>query len=82
MTMIDFVENRKLNSKEDIALAVMEALGTNDVKVGSTVTVINDPSYPFEGQKGTVKSMKGGFSLVEFKNGTKVNLQTSLLIPV
>jgi len=71
--------------KDSIAEAANMILGDNNVKVGSSVAVINDPTYPFEGARGKVKgeSAKGaGFMDVEFENGTVVPLQTSLLIPV
>lgn len=56
---------------------------SEDVNAGDTVAVIDDPTYPFPGQKGRVvgPSAKGsGFVDVEMANGTKVPLQSSLLI--
>lgn len=61
--------------------AVVESLGLT-VKVGNKVAVLNDPTYPFDGQRGVVKAINGGYAEVEFGNGTKVNLIASLLIPV
>lgn len=75
------LEKVDLSKPATVTTAVNEALGGH-VKKGMTVAVINDPAYPFEGAKGKVKAISGGFAEVEFESGAKANLVTSLLIPV
>lgn len=56
-----------------------------DVKQGQTVAVVDDPISGFTGAKGKVSSISDanpGFADVELENGTKVKMQTSLLVPV
>lgn len=66
-------------------ITVEEAVGhllESGVKVGDTVAVVADPTYPFDGIKGVVRSINGGSAEVEFPNGTKAQLQSSLLVTV
>lgn len=58
------------------------ALGLNNVTSGSEVTVVSDPSYPYEGIKGRVNSIKDGYAKVTFPNGNQVDLAVNQLIPV
>lgn len=53
------------------------------VEAGQTVGIIDDPTYPYPGQKVRVigPSSKGsGWVDVETANGTKVPVQSSLLL--
>jgi hypothetical protein len=62
--------------------AVGELLKDSGIKVGATVAVIADPTYPFDGQKGVIRKLGEGYADVEFPNGATVHLQSSLLVPV
>jgi hypothetical protein len=60
-------------------------LGGNGVTAGSTVAIIDDPTFSSAGLKGKVKgpSAKGsGFMDVEMPDGSVLQLQTSLLLPL
>ena len=62
---------------------VENILGQNNVSTGNKVTVVSDPSYPYEGIVGTVRGTpKDGYAEVEFPSGQKVNLAVNQLIPV
>lgn len=71
------------SGKTTVEEAVNSLLGES-VTAGQSVAVIGDPTYPFDGVKGKVKSLsgEGGYAEVEFPNGTIAKLQSSLLIPV
>lgn len=64
--------------------AVNQLLGEDiEFAAGSSVSAIDDPSYPYQGAVGKVKgpSAKGsGFVDVTFEDGTTVPLQSSLLL--
>jgi orotate phosphoribosyltransferase len=63
---------------------VNQILG-EDITAGKTVAVIDDVISGYTGAKGKVKSISdanSGFAEVELENGTKVQMQTSLLVPV
>lgn len=82
MTSIEkLIESVDPKDSDSIKRAVNESLGLT-VKVGSKVAVLDDPTYPFDGQRGVVKAINNGFAQVEFGNGAKVNLIASQLIPV
>ena len=69
----------KLSVDEAVNKLVTDA----GIKVGSPVAVLEDPTYPFDGQKGIVRKVRDdGYAIVEFANGTEVALQISLLIAV
>jgi hypothetical protein len=58
---------------------------SEDISTGQTVAVVDDPISGYSGAKGKVRSISDsnpGFAEVELENGTKVQMQTSLLIPV
>jgi hypothetical protein len=77
------IEKIDLNNQASIDQVLAEAVNDNNVKVGGTVAVIGDPTYPFDGQKGVVKKMEGGFADVKFDNVAQpVSLHINLLIPV
>lgn len=64
--------------------AVNQILG-EDVQVGNTVAVVDDPISGMTGAKGKVRHISdanSGFAKVELENGTEVQMQTSLLVPV
>ena len=64
--------------------AVHQILG-EDISAGQTVAVVDDPISGMTGAKGKVKSISDsnpGFAAIELENGTQVQMQTSLLVPV
>lgn len=64
--------------------AVNQILGEG-IEAGTTVAVVDDPISGFTGAKGKVKSTSeanAGFVSVELENGTTVQMQSSLLVPV
>lgn len=70
--------------KQSIQEAVNQILG-EDVKVGQSVAVIDDPISGYSGAKAKVKKISDsnpGFAECELENGTSVQMQTSLLVPV
>jgi hypothetical protein len=70
----------KGGSPEEIVESV---LGQNNVTSGGKVTVVSDPSYPYEGIVGQVKGAPdGGYVDVEFPSGQTVKLAVNQLIPV
>lgn len=69
----------KLSVDEAVNKLVTDA----GIKVGTTVAVLEDPTYPFDGQKGVVRKIReDGYAIVEFGNGAEVPLQISLLVAV
>lgn len=55
------------------------------VNAGESVGVIDDPTYPYPGQKGRVvgpSDKGGGWVDVEFANGVRVPIQSSLLLKI
>jgi hypothetical protein len=75
------VESMKSTDAAGLASAVQEAIGDNNVTVGSTVAIVSDPTYTLDGQKGKVKSINNGFAQVEI-GGITAPFQINLLIPV
>lgn len=72
------------DKKTYVQEAVHQILG-EDVKSGQSVAVIDDVISGYTGAKGKVKSISDsnpGFAEVELENGTTVQMQTSLLVPV
>lgn len=70
--------------KNYVREAVHQILG-EDISSGQTVAVVDDPISGMTGAKGKVKSISDsnpGFASVELENGTQVQMQTSLLVPV
>jgi hypothetical protein len=64
--------------------AVNQILG-EDIKAGQTVGVVDDVISGYSGAKGKVRKISDsnpGFCEVELENGTTVQMQSSLLIPV
>lgn len=58
---------------------------SEDISTGQTVAVVDDPISGYSGAKGKVRSISDsnpGFAEIELENGTKVQMQTSLLVPV
>jgi hypothetical protein len=66
------------------AQAVKEMLGfVTPVKAGETVAVLDDPTYPYAGQRGKVTGkVINGQVEVQFANGVKAPLQSSILVPL
>lgn len=70
--------------KNFVQEAVNQILG-EDISAGQTVAIIDNPVNGFEGVQGRVKSISSGnagFAEVEMPNGTTIQAQTSLLVPV
>ena len=80
-TIQQLIETMDLGRRATVDAAIAEALGPN-FSVGQEVAVIGDPTYPFEGVKGKIESMTGGFAKVKFANGQVVPLHTNLLVAV
>ena len=71
-------------SKNFIKEAVSQLLG-EDITAGQKVAVIDDTINGFAGLRATVKRISDsnpGFAECETENGTILQLQTSLLVPV
>ncbi len=83
-TLSQIVESVDLAKPETIQAALTESIGDTGVKAGGSVAVLFDPTYPYDGQKGTVVSVddKCGVAKVKFPNGAEVNLQSTLLVPL
>lgn len=66
------------------AARVLLADSVTDLKAGTKVAVIDDPTYPAAGQTGKVrgKAAQEGFVDVELANGAVMAMQADLLIPV
>jgi hypothetical protein len=78
---IDETVVKLLDGKIQIKEAVNSLLTDSGIKVGATVAVLQDPTYPFDGQRGIIRKMhENGFVDVEFPNGATVPLQSSLLV--
>ena len=71
--------------KNYVQRAVSQILG-EDISVGQTVACVEDPIQGMgSGTKGKVKSINSsnsGFATVAMENGTELQLQTSLLVPI
>lgn len=74
--------NQLSDGKISVEEAVGNLLGDAGLKVGAKVAVLDDPTYPYAGQRGVIRKVNEGFADVEFANGTTVNLQISLLVGV
>lgn len=78
------VESMASTKRNFVQEAVNQILG-EDITSGQTVAVVDDPISGYTGAKGKVKSISdanSGFAEVELENGTRVQMQTSLLVPV
>ena len=78
------VESVDLKKPATIEQALCESIGDTGVKSGGSVAVLDDPTYPYAGQRGTVVSVDDshGVAKVKFPNGAEVNLQSTILIPL
>lgn len=77
-------ESVQNGGKDYVREAVHRILG-EDITSGQTVAVIDDPINGLSGSKAKVRSTSTanpGFVECELENGTMVNLQSSLLVPV
>jgi hypothetical protein len=75
--------DRLCEGKISVEEAVNDLVSDAGIKVGTTVAVLGDPTYPFDGQKGVVRKLReDGYAVVEFDNGAEVPLQVSLLVAV
>jgi hypothetical protein len=81
-TQVEETVAKLSEGKISVEEAVGNLLGDSGVKVGASVAVLGDPTYPFNGQKGVVRKMSEGYADVEFPNGAIVPLQCNLLVPV
>jgi len=70
--------------KNYVRSAVHLILG-EDITSGQTVAVVDDPISGMTGARAKVKKISDsnpGFAECELENGTTVQMQTSLLVPV
>ena len=77
-------ESVTAGGKDYVQRAVHQILG-EDISPGQTVAVVDDPISGMTGMKGKVKSISSanpGFAEVAAENGTLIQMQTSLLVPV
>lgn len=74
------VDKVRLGDAKSIKEAATAALGLNNVSVGSTVAVVDDPTFPYAGLSGKVKSIDNGMATVAFDNGNEVPLQVNQLL--
>jgi hypothetical protein len=85
-TIQEAVAKVNLRKPETVAEAANIILTEdNYVKGGETVATLDDPSYPYSGQRAKVigPSDKGsGWVDLEFANGVKMPYQSSLLLKV
>lgn len=78
----DIVNKVRVGDKASITEAAKEILGLNNVSVGSTVAIVDDPTFPCAGLSGKVQSIDNGMAVVKFDNGTEVPLQVNQLLPL
>lgn len=78
---LDTVSLSEQKSIEIVACALVEAAGKK-MKSGDACIVIDDPTYPYAGQRGKIKgeSANGAFYKVEFQNGTIVEIMSNQLL--
>lgn len=77
-------ESTQSGRKNFVQESVNKILG-EDVSVGQTVAVVDDPIHGFSGAKGKVRSISDanpGFAKITLENGSEIDMQTSLLVPV
>lgn len=77
-------ESVERGGKNYVRVAVNHILG-EDISVGQTVAVVDDPISGYTGAKGRVKAISDsnpGFADVALESGVVVPMQTSLLVPV
>jgi hypothetical protein len=79
---VDETITRLTEGKIGIEEAVSNLLSDAGLKVGAKVAVIDDPTFPYAGQRGVVRKVNEGMADVEFPNGTVVPLQISLLVTI
>jgi hypothetical protein len=85
MNVSKIVENALNDRSQNSVKKAVNAILGESVSVGTSVAVIDDPISGYTGAKGKVKSISDanpGFASVELENGSTVQMQTSLLIPV
>jgi hypothetical protein len=77
-------ESVERGGKNYVKEAVHQILG-EDIASGQTVAVVDDPISGMTGARAKVKKISDsnpGFAECELENGTTVQMQTSLLVPV
>jgi len=77
-------ESVTTGGKNYVRTAVHQILG-EDISTGQTVAVVDDPISGMTGARAKVKKISDsnpGFAECELENGTTVQMQTSLLVPV
>ena len=78
------VESVVNGGKNFVREAVHQILG-EDITAGQKVAVVDDPISGYTGARAKVKKISDsnpGFAECELENGTTVQMQTSLLVPV
>lgn len=65
----------------EIASALIESAGER-MKSGDACIIIDDPTYPYAGQRGKIKgeSASGAFYKVEFPNGSVVEIMSNQVL--
>jgi hypothetical protein len=77
------VDLRKPETLKEAANTILTEDGY--VNAGETVAIIDDPTYPYSGQKARVigpADKGGGWVDVEFANGVRFPVQSSLLLKI
>lgn len=85
MNLKQIISESVTSSKKGFVTEAVNRILGEDIKTGQTVAVVDDPISGYTGAKGKVKSeseANPGFVEVELENGTKVQMQSSLLVPV
>lgn len=78
---IDKINSRNPASVAEAASAIVESFG-DGFNSGDKVIVIDDPTYPYSGQRGTVRALEsnGAYCVVEFENGTSLRIMSNQLL--
>lgn len=78
-------ETVAVGGKRDFVREAVNRILSEDIQTGQTVAVVDDPISGYTGAKGRVRAISDsnpGFATVSLENGTEVQMQTSLLVPV
>jgi len=72
---------KSVKSLTEIASALVESAG-DLMKSGATCIVIDDPTYPYAGQRGTIQGTEadGAYYNVKFDNGTVAKIMSNQLL--
>lgn len=72
---------KSLTSIAEVASALVESAGSL-MQTGASCIIIDDPTYPFAGQKGTIQGTEanGAYYNVRFGNGTVAKIMSNQLL--